>query len=384
MKLISTRTLLPMLALGLLSGCSSFSVDNVLPDNSVEYRKEKGAGKNLEVPPDLTKRSIKDRLTVPDLGGVSVTYSELQAGQQAGGKAGTGSVLPEISGIRMMRDGEDRWLVIDGDADTVWNRTLEFWQDSGVLLQEQDPVVGVMRTSWLENRGAIGSDFITNTLRSVFDGLYDAGTRDQYRVRLERVGEHRTELYLTHFGVEEDIVTDRGGNAEQSVWNRRPRDPQLEAEMLRRLMIHLGLEESRANAQLAAGTAQRAERSRLTSSERASSLTIEQDFARAWRLSGLALDRIGFAVQDRNRDAGIYYVQYADPEAGQAEEKGWFDSLAFWRDEEAPKDLTQVYQVKVQVVSEGRTQVTVHDDKGQRLNTKVARRILTLMHEQLR
>lgn len=384
MKLTSTRYLLPMLAIGLLSGCSSFSIDNVLPDNSVDYRKEKGAGKNLEVPPDLTSRSIKERLMVPDVGGVSVSYSEMQSDARLRGAGGNGNVLPEIRGIQMMRDGEDRWLVIDGDADSVWNRTLDFWQESGVLLEEQDPVVGVMRTSWLENRGSIGRDFITNTLRSVFDGLYDAGTRDQYRVRLERVGEGKTELYLTHFGVEEDIVTDRGGNAEQSVWNHRPRDPQLEAEMLRRLMVYLGLEESRAQAQLAAGQQQRGTRSQISTSDRSSELIINQDFPRAWRLAGLALDRIGFAVQDRNRDAGIYYVRYTDPEAAQPEDKGWLSKLAFWRDEETPQDLTQLYQVHLKASGDAGTRVTVHDDKGQRLNTKVARRILTLMHEQLR
>jgi outer membrane protein assembly factor BamC len=241
-----------------------------------------------------------------------------------------------------------------------------------------------MRTSWLENRASIGIDFITDTLRSVFDGLYDAGTRDQYRVRLERVGEGKTELYLTHFGVEEQIVTDRAGTTEQSVWNHRPRDPDLEAEMLRRLMIHLGLEENRAKAQLAAGQEVRGERAKLVSSDRASSLTIEQDFPRAWRLAGLALDRIGFAVQDRDRNAGVYYVQYTDPEAAQAEDEGWLDKLAFWRDEELPEDLTKLYQVQLKGAAAGSTVVTVHDDKGQRINTKVARRILTLMHEQLR
>jgi outer membrane protein assembly factor BamC len=384
MKLIFTRTLLPMLAVGLLTGCSSFSLDTVLPDNSVEYRKDKAAGKNLEVPPDLTGGSIKDRLTVPSLGSASVSYSELQDDTRLRGQGRAGDVLPEIRGIQMMRDGDSRWLLIDGDADTVWSRTLDFWQESGVLLVEQDPVVGVMRTSWLENRASIGTDFITDTLRSVFDGLYDAGTRDQYRVRLERVGEGRTELYMTHFGVEEEIVTDRGGTAEQSVWNRRPRDPQLEAEMLRRLMVHLGLEENRAKAQLASGQQAGGQRAQLISNDRASSLTIEQDFPRAWRLAGLALDRIGFAVQDRDRNAGVYYVQYTDPEAAQSEDKGWFDKLAFWRDEELPEDLTKLYQVQVKAAAAGKTVVTIHDDKGQRLNTKVARRILTLMQEQLR
>jgi len=385
MKLISTSILLPVLAAGLLAGCSSFQTDNWLPDNSVDYRKEKAADKNLEVPPDLTSRSIKDRAMVPELGGVSVSYSELES--DARGRtvrdSGSGEVVPPIAGIELKRDEQERWLVIEGDADTVWNRTLDFWQQSGVLLVEQDPVTGVMRTSWLENRGDIKVDFLTNAVRSVFDGLYDAGTRDQYRIRLERTGPKTTELYLTHFGLEQEILTDTGGGANQSVWNRRPRDPQLEAEMLRRLMVHLGVSEDVAKARIAAGVEQSKARSQLVVGATGSSLLINDGFARAWRLAGLALDRVGFTVQDRNRDAGVYYVRYADPEADQGEKKGWLSSLAFWRDDKVvAKDV--VYQVQVKASSDTQTTVTVHDEKGQALESAVSKRILTLMHEQLR
>lgn len=387
MKLTSTRIFLPLLAAGLVTGCSSFSFDSVLPDNSVDYRKEGGTGNNLEVPPDLTSRSIKDRLGVPGVSGVSVTFSELESDARLRGAGnGRGSdVLPAIGGVQIMREGQERWLQIEGDANTIWNRTLDFWQEGGIPLVEQDPVVGVMRTAWIENRGSIGRDPISDTVRSVFDGLYDAGTRDQFRVRLERVSNNRTELYLTHFGVEEDIVTDAGGNPEQTVWNHRPRDPNLEAEMLRRLMVHLGLEANRAKSLLAAsGQPERRQRSQIALNSGGSSLTINDDFARAWRLAGLALDRSGFAVQDRNRTAGVYYVRYTDPDAAQSEDKGWLSKLAFWSDDEAPQDLQRIYQVHLKGATDGATVVTVHDDKGQLLNTKVARRILTLMHEQLR
>jgi outer membrane protein assembly factor BamC len=385
MKLTSIRIFLPLLAAGLMAGCSSFSFDSVLPDNTVDYRKQGDAGKNLEVPPDLTSRSIKNRLTVPGAGGVSVTYSELASEASLRGNGTGTNVLPKIGGVQVMRDGQERWLVIDGDANTVWNRTVDFWQESGVPLVEQDPVTGVMRTAWIENRASIGRDAVTDTLRSVFDGLYDAGTRDQYRVRIERVGNNRTELYLTHFGVEEQIATDAGGSPEQTVWNHRPRDPNLEAEMLRRLMVHLGLEANRAKSLLAAsGEKQPQKRSHLVLNNSSSSLTINEDFAHAWRLSGLALDRSGFSVQDRNRSAGVYYVRYTDPDAAQSEDKGWLSKLAFWSDDETPQDLRKTYQVHVKGAADGATVVTVHDDKGQLLNTKVARRILTLMHDQLR
>lgn len=386
MKRTSTAILVPLLISGLLAGCSSFGLDKVLPDNSVDYKKERAAEKNLEVPPDLTSRSLKDRGMVPELGGVSVSYAELESDAVARNRrdGGSGEIVPEIDGVELARDGQDRWLVIQADADTVWNRTLEFWQQNGVLLVEQDPMTGVMRTSWLENRADIKQDMITNAVRSVFDGLYDAGTRDQYRVRIERTGPDTTELYLTHFGMEEDVVTDSGGDSNQVVWNRRPRDPQLEAEMLRRLMVYLGVAEDKAQARLAAGVTQSQARSRLAISDAGSSLLINDGYARAWRLAGLALDRVGFVVQDRNRDAGIYYVRYADPEGDQGEKKGWLSKLAFWNSDDDKPPVETLYQVHVQATAENQTRVTVHDETGAALDTKVAKRILTLMHEQLR
>jgi len=386
MKLSPNPLLVSLLAAGLVSGCSSFHTDSWLPDQSIDYRKEKDAGKSLEVPPDLTSRSIKDRSMVPDAGGVSVTYKELQqgAGLPGGSDASRADVLPTIGDIQVKRDGQDRWLVIDGDADTVWNSVLDFWQQNGILLMEQDPMVGVMRTTWLENRADIGNDFVTNAIRSVFEGLYDAGTRDQYRVRLERTGPHTTELYLTHFGAEEEILTDTAGEGDQSVWQHRPRDPQLEAEMLRRIMVHLGVQANRAEAKVAAGEQARGARSQIVNTAGGSSLAINEGSARAWRLAGLALDRVGFTVQDRNRDAGVYYVRYADPDADQPESKGFLSKLAFWRDKETVAPAEVVYQVQLKAAGDQQTLVTVHDDKGQRLNSDVAKRILTLMHEQLR
>ena len=154
--------------------------------------------------------------------------------------------------------------------------------------------------------------------------------------------------------------------------------------MLRRLMVHLGVSDDVAKARLAAGVEQAKARSQLVTGANGSSLLINDGFDRAWRLAGLALDRVGFTVQDRNRDAGTYYVRYSDPEADSGEKKGWLSKLAFWNssDKVAPKDV--VYQVQVKASGDAQSVVTVHDDKGQALDTEVSKRILNLMHEQLR
>jgi outer membrane protein assembly factor BamC len=248
-------------------------------------------------------------------------------------------------------------------------------------MAEEDPTVGVMRTSWLENRAEISRDIVTDTIRKVFDGLYETGTRDQYRVRLERTERDTTEIYMTHFGMEEQVVQDPGGGVQNTVWVPRERDPELEIEMMRRLMVFLGAADERARAALAAGSRRQLTRSQMLKTRDGVQLMIDDSFSRSWRLIGLALDRVGFAVEDRNRSEGIYYVRYNDPSQEEAD-KGWLSGLAFWSDDKKV-DKVNRYQVRVSSLDD-RTVVYVADDKGQRSESPTATRILTLLKEQIR
>lgn len=368
-----------------LAACSSVNVDDVLPDKSVEYKREKQAQRNLEIPPDLTTRRINDKMSVPDnFAGAATNYSEYMADRRlrgvGGGARSTGAVLPKDPKIQEMRDGDARWLVVDAPADAVWDKVLEFWQDQGILLEEQDPELGIMRTSWLENRANISSDFITDAVRKVFDGLYETSLRDQYRVRFERVGNNRTEVYLTHYGMEEKLVTDSQGSAENTVWEPRPRDPNLEAVMLRRIKVFLGASQERDRVREAASSKRKQPRSQLVQGKDGVKLMIGDQFARSWRLVGLALDRVGFAVEDRDRSAGIYYVRYNDPSA-ETEGGGFFSKLKFWGDDKPDRNIE--YQVKVEQ-RDDLSEVRVLDAKGGEDKTSTAKRILKLIQEQIR
>ena len=368
-----------------LVGCSSSKTGGILPDKSVEYKREKQAERNLEVPPDLTSSTIGNSMSIPEAGGVTASYQDfmIQRGNTAGARqVGGGAVLPEIKDVVVKRDGDERWLVINAPPDTVWPRIVDFWQQNGILLQEQDPSVGVMVTAWIENRANIKSDFITNAVRSVFDGLYETSTRDQFRIRLERAqGVNATELYLTHFGMQETLPRDTVGEDNQAVWIQRERDPGLESVMLRRMMVFLGQAEERAQAQLAAqGGSGDQPRSRLRKTRAGTELLIDEGFARAWRVTGLALDRVGFAVEDRDRSDGTYYVRYNDP-AARAKKEGWLSKLAFWSDDSKIDDKVR-YRVKVDSSDQGSV-VTVLNDTGQRDLSTTAERILTLLHEQI-
>lgn len=368
-----------------LVGCST-----VVSDRQVEYKRSEQAGRTLEVPPDLTGANRDGSMIgVPGAGSIDASTfrayeTERQRESQRGPRTSASAVLPEIPGITVQRLGDEHWLQIDQAPDVVWPRVVDFWQDNGLLLAEQDPGAGFMMTAWLENRADIERDIITNQLKKWIGGLYDAGTRDQFRVRLERGSRPgSTELYLTHFGMQEQIQNDLPADDQRTLWVSRPRDPGLEKTMLNRLMVHLGVAQETADARLAnAVERSEGERARLRQTDGEVSLLIDEDFARAWRYTGLALDRVGFAVEDRDRSAGVYRVRYIDPGQNTGDDGGWLSSLAFWRSDDAPEANVR-YQIQVR--GEGdRSEVRVLDDAGQRDNSSTAARMLRLLHEQIR
>jgi len=381
-----TKILTILVASG-LTACSMMpDVSEVLPDRKIDYKKEKQAEHDLEIPPDLTKSSIDDSRMVPDITpSGTATYSdyvgERKLTASTSGIAGSGDVLPQIENITVKRDGDQRWLVVRASVDDVWYKVISFWQENGILLLEQDPSVGVMRTNWIENRADIKSDFVTDFVRKAFDGAYSAATRDQYRVRLEE-GEEAgvTEVYLTHRGMEEQMIKNASGGDEHSAWAIRSTDHGLEAEMMRKMMIFFGVSNKRASKDLAKSGA-RKHRSQLLQRRGQSELKIAEEFPRAWRITGMALDRGGFAVEDRDRGKGIYYVRYNDPLQDGEKEKSILSKLNFWSDDEVDKE-TQ-YQVRLHEGVEV-TRVTIQDNKGVQSNSDTAKRILSLLHEQIK
>ena len=373
--------LAPVLILG---GCSSMNIDRMLPDKQVEYKREVVVDKHLEIPPDLTSSRIDTR--VPGLSGADgTTYSEYSTSKranQAGFNRVKQEVLPTFDDVAVKREGQNRWLVVNADADVVWDRIVDFWQEGGVLLSIQDAQVGLMQTDWLENRADVKNDFITDFVRGIFEGAYDAGTRDRYRVRLEE-GERpgTTEVYLVHFGMEQDFAKNRTGEDDQVFWRIRPRDPGLEAIMLRRIMVFLGYSEEQAKAAVAAAKEVKGVQSRMLKSDAGISLSIMEPFSKAWRLVGMAMDRVGFLVEDRNRSEGIYYVRYNDPMSGENSES-WLSKLKFWGKDNKVEEST-LYQVRLEPEASD-TRVRIYDAEGHLLDSDTALRILTLIQEQLK
>ncbi len=294
-------------------------------------------------------------------------------------------MLPQVEKMRIERAGTQRWLVVPGTPDKLWPIVKEFWQEMGLLVDVEMPEAGILETDWAENRAKLPQDFIRSTLGKIFDDVYSTAERDKFRTRLEKGSEpDTTEIYISHRGMIEVYVSE--GKTETR-WQPRPADPELEAEMLRRLMVRLGAQESRAKTLLAAE--QLPERAQLSrAADGNASLMLEEPFDRAWRRVGLALDRIGLTVEDRDRSQGLYYVRFVDPDEDnkKKDDTGILSSLMFWKNADKNKDKpVKAAQYRIQVKRDGESNIIqVKTLEGGVDSSATAKRIISQLYEQLK
>lgn len=403
----------------LVSACDSIP----FIDNTSDY---KGAGRSkpLEVPPDLTSVNSSDAYSVP---GGSTTYNTYNQGQE-GQEVGVEKVLPSSEGVRLEKAGAQRWLVVNAPAEKIWPAVREFWIEQGFAVRVENPDTGVMETEWIE-ADAIKAQDDKKNIGEKFDKWLDKlsglADRRKFRTRLERgEKEGSTEIYMTHrtvstapddgknrvrtnYGEVDTGYRFEGGKEENK---QEASDGDLDAELLRRLMVKLGVEEKRAQ-QIVSNPVIEKRADVVKEADSSVTLNLNDSYDRGWRRVGLALDRIGFVIEDKDRSNGLFYVRYADVEIddGPKKKKGLVDTLAFWKDDDEvenkskPKDEKTIldklqfwkgdegktdpskqYRIKVAETETGATRVNVVDTEDKRNRSTTANRIISLLYEQLK
>jgi outer membrane protein assembly factor BamC len=373
-------------ALLLLAGCSGFG------NKSTEYKGAQArATQPLEVPPELTAPSMDDRYSIPDPR-AQTTYSAYSQKPAATGAPVAPTVLPRFDSVKVERFGDQRWLVVKADPEKVWPVIREFWIDNGYKLLREEPQLGLIETDWHEDRSKIPQDFVRRTVGRVLDGLYSYPRRDKFRTRLEKgVEPGTTEIFVSNRNVEEVYSS---STQDRTMWQGQPADRDLEAEMLSRMLVKIGGGDTKvttASAPLpgrrgvtAPASAANELRNAVLENAGAGPLVVNDSFDRAWRRVGLALDRVGFTVEDRDRSKGLFFVRYIDPEADlqTTQKQGFLDKLAFWKS--APKSAQPQFRIHVADAGASMSQVQVQDAKGSPEATTTGKRILGLLYEQLK
>jgi outer membrane protein assembly factor BamC len=400
--------------LAALAGCSS--IEGLLAGEKVDYRSNSSARTaGLDVPPDLTQLA-KDTRYQPSTGVVSASTFQTapatpgapvaaaagaSAAASAPGTSGTAvtptaptllavaaaatatpTVAPSALGaFKIERLGNDRWLSTTLTPEQVFPQVRTFWKDNGFNLAQDRPEAGVIETEWAENRAKLPNDLIRNSIGKLFENAYSTSELDKFRTRVERTPTG-SDIYITHRGMEEKYIGER---KEATVWQPRPADPSLEAEFLTRLMVKLGARAEEAKTIVAAAAAAppaAPARARVLTDRPGPTLQVDDGFDRAWRRVGLALDRSGFTVEDRDRTQGVYFVRYVDPAFAGRDEPNFFAKLFTF----GKKDDSGLAKYRVKVAAEGTatSTVAVLDSTGKPESGEAGKRIVSLLLDDLK
>ena len=419
---LPSRLLLPILVALSLSACDSIP----FMDNTPDY-KGAGRGRPLEVPPDLTSATTTDTYALP--GGT--TYSAYSQEHDTQGAVEEEKLLSSPDNVKLERAGAQRWLVVQAPAEKVWPIVRDFWTELGFAVRIEDMQTGVMETEWLDPAELTKDD--KGNYLGKFQGWLDKmsalNNRQKFRTRIDRGAEEgSTEIYMSHRSISGSAAADGGkvlvhtsygvidtGYKKEELDDKnksseeRAAAEDLDAELLRRLTVKLGITEQQSRSVIANPVV---EKHATLDKDKAgnATLAVNDQFDRAWRRVGLALDRIGFLVEDKDRSRGVFYVKYSAatiddaPEqkkglldklkfwgdddkkadaAPQKEEKGLAEKLKFWESDKNKPDTDQKYGIKVEH-GESSSQVTVTDRSGQPDHSATANHILNMLYEQLK
>ena len=371
-----------------LASCSTLASDG----KRIDYGAAASQVPSLELPPDLTAPVGDDRYKIPQAGAEGATsYSNFSKGGAVGS---TPAVLPVVPLVHMERNDNQRWLVVNDKAENVWPRVKAFWEENGLTIKREDPAAGVMETDWAENRAKFRQTGSQGESAPADDNnVYSVGERDQYTTRLERSKDGMsTGIYISQRGMEELFSKDK----RVPKWEARGNDPEREAIMLQRLMAYFGVDKTRAAKEVAAASmpvavsapasasgvaatgmvtpavSEPAGSANLRENADGSTLIVINDpFDRSWRKVGLAVDSAGIAVDDKDRDKGIYYLKPVKLE------RGWLDKLKFWKKSE---DTVNHYRV---IVKDGGAfcDVSIVDQNG--ASNKVGKQMLEAVYKNI-
>ena len=356
----------------LVAGCSSDDLRQ-----KVKYENTKTLPP-LELPPDLSAPPGQARVPAETEKPGTATFSEFTSKQKtttARLKQAGGLILPDFKAVRVERAGSERWLVVKASPQDVWPKVREFVLQSGLLIESEDAAAGILRTNWVDNRAKVGN-LTQSWFGKWFGSLYSTGERDMYRIRIARGAEPgTTEVYIVHYGMEEVVVTNSYTET-QTRWQRRAPDPELEAEMLALMMVQFGLTLEEAQDKVAETPAE--SRAELVEGDSgAVALQVRDDLDKTWSRLRVSLDRIGFMVEQSDRDKGIYYVRYNDVWKDQESKSFW--SKIFGSKDEAAK------QYQVHLSPEGqRTDVQVYTADGAPATSAASGKILSALYDQLK
>ncbi len=253
--------------------------------------------KNLEVPPDLTQVALNEKFEIP--ANISSSLGET---------INKIPVLAQVESIKLEGRTDFYWLTINGRIENLYQTIKNFWASEGFVLNIDEPVIGIMQTRWIyREEGATEEE---NGIIAILFGEKDlSASQDQFRTRLAKDSDtDAVRIYISHRGTsyEHRPVTRRNEGDESNGWAFRAHEPELEIEMLSRLMVYLGLKQAEVDQQVAGVNLFEPRVSIHTdNSENETFLLVRAVQRQTWNRLLHELDRLDIEVVSTNPDRGI-------------------------------------------------------------------------------
>ena len=350
-----------------LGGCISLGGDDKeekqtgLGERDIKYYSNKTVT-SLEIPPDLTKPSSQGAFRISEY--VKNVHEDVVSFAKVGVETNSKTTLKNKDDVQVKRSGDRRWLIVKKSPEDVWNLSKSFLKQNGFIIKKSNKKIGIMETDFLENHpeipeGSLG--MIRSALRGALKTSYTLPIVDKYRIRIEPIDDGvSTEVYLSLTSMEE-VLTSAGAAEENTIWQSRPKDRDLETEMLYRLMTFLGSDRANAKAKILSVEAKKEIIVKLSKGVGGySKLIFSLDQGETWDNMNWALDQLNTDVEDKDIKEGSFYINIA-----RTEDKGFLTRL--FGDKYVQKSFqilvkqtdTQITEVYFNDLSEKNEQATI-------------------------
>jgi outer membrane protein assembly factor BamC len=280
-----------LISAALLSACSSSSSDAYLSAS---------LGEPLELPPDLSQQDSRSSFNLP----------QAFAGDDSA-KRDEVPVLALVDSIQLKSSSDLYWLEVDATAADLYQLTKNFWATEGYALVVDEPVIGLMQTEWIYTEEG-GERDAGSWWANLFASEDLSARQDQFRTRIERDDSNqRSRVYIVHSGTEyihEIQIGDQNtpGASSPNEWQYRRSEPELEVEMLSRLMIYLGLQQQAVDDQVTQAKLFKPRASlQLDAEEKSPFILIKDPYQIAWNRVYNLLQRMNLEIKVKEFKSGL-------------------------------------------------------------------------------
>lgn len=269
----------------MLSGCA-----NLVSPNSPDlvYSDDAEQARELQVPPDLTDVSDAEQFVLPGIGNAAITRNTL---------------LPQLSSIRFVREGEQSWLAFEQTPEDLWPQLLAFARKERYVIDQTEPSAGMIVSRWRAASVVERSNLLQNLI----------GADEEYSriaFRLERDGQG-TRLFARNQAATEEAVS--AANNQAFSWPAQSHNPESISELLARFLVFLGVEEQKVQGIIGQEQASAVlDNAVIQANASGNQLLLNYGFQSSFERVVSALQSLNYAVL--STDDGVGRIEFADTE----------------------------------------------------------------------